>query len=119
MSYKNVKFLCYYDYMKGEKKVKNKKNIIIGSALVSIFLIAGLYFYTKVYSEKINVVSYKEPAQINESGYQITKYENLDAYDWIDDDNVLVLKENGNYDSDSGMAYVSIYNLDTKKRGII
>lgn len=94
--------------------MKNKKNIIIGSALVSIFLIAGLYFYTKVYSEKINVVSYKEPAQINESGYQITKYENLDAYDWIDDDNVLVLKENGNYDSDSGMAYVSIYNLDTK-----
>lgn len=97
--------------------MKNKKNIIIGSALVSIFVITGVYYCTKTYSQKINVVSYKEPAQINESGYQITKYENLDAYDWIDDDNVLVLKNNDSYndeDSLNSITCMSIYNLDTK-----
>ncbi|HCW52317.1 MAG TPA: hypothetical protein DG753_00940 [Clostridium sp.] len=95
----------------------NKRFIAVGSVVVTMLLVIGTYYCTKAYSEKINVVSYKEPAQINESGYQTTKYENLDAYDWIDDDNVLILKDNGNYhnfDSDIDMAYVSIYNLDTK-----
>lgn len=95
----------------------NKKFIAMGLVLISTFSVTGAYCYTKAYSEKINVVSYKEPEKINESGYQITKYEDVDAYDWIDDDNVLVLKDNGvyhNYDSDIPMSSISVYNLDTK-----
>lgn len=95
----------------------NKKMAYLISGLATICLISGIAIYRGVHAENIKVVDYKEPEEINENGYQITKYENVDAYDWIDEDNVLVLKDNGyyhNYDADIPMSYISIYNLNTK-----
>ena len=71
----------------------NKKMAYLISGLATICLISGIAIYRGVHAENIKVVDYKEPEEINENGYQITKYENVDAYDWIDEDNVLVMMQ--------------------------
>lgn len=94
----------------------NKKLMIIGSLLVAAALTVGVSLCTKAYTEKINVVDYREPEEINESGYQITKYEDVNAIQWIDENNVLALKSIplSNNNQYAPKKLMSIYNLNSK-----
>ncbi|APM37928.1 hypothetical protein [Clostridium kluyveri] len=65
----------------------------------------------------IKVMEYKPSAKVNENGYQIDKYQNIESVAWINENEVLTLtrkSEFKNADSIRTIRYCSIYNLNTK-----
>lgn len=68
-------------------------------------------------SQDIKVMEYKPSAKVNENGYQIDKYQNIESVAWINENEVLTLtrkSEFKNADSIRTIRYCSIYNLNTK-----
>ena len=68
-------------------------------------------------TQDIKVTAYKPSAKVNENGYQIDKYENIESAAWINENEVLTLtrkSEFKNADSIRIIRYCSIYNLNTK-----
>jgi len=68
-------------------------------------------------TQDIKVTAYKPSAKVNENGYQIDKYENIESAAWINENEVLTLtrkSEFKNADSTRMIRYCSIYNLNTK-----
>ncbi|ADK15009.1 MULTISPECIES: hypothetical protein [Clostridium] len=68
-------------------------------------------------TQGIKVTAYKPSAKVNENGYQIDKYENIESTAWINENEVLTLtrkSEFKNADSTRMIRYCSIYNLNTK-----
>ncbi|OAA95146.1 hypothetical protein [Clostridium coskatii] len=67
--------------------------------------------------QDIKVTAYKPSAKVNENGYQIDKYENIEGTAWLNENEVLTLtrkSEFKNPDSTRIIRYCSIYNLNTK-----
>jgi len=68
-------------------------------------------------TQTIKVMAYKPSAQINQTGFQIDKYQKIESAAWINDNEVLTLTKKGDFknaDSTVPIRYCSIYNLNTK-----
>ena len=92
-----------------------------GVIFAGVIAICGAALYITVTSskpsEEIRILGYKasdEGSNIN--GYQIKKYEKIRSTEWLDDENILILKDNGKFknpDSDIEKYLISKYNLNS------
>ena len=95
--------------------------------ILSLFLTIGVIGSVTTYgiishfpistSESIKVMAYKPSAKINQTGFQIDKYQKIESVAWINDNEVLTLTKKGEFkkpDSTLPIRYCSIYNLNTK-----
>lgn len=98
----------------------NRKKLS-GLILAIIVAIGGAALYIAVTSSKpsgdICILGYKASDEGNNiSGYQIKKHENVESIEWLDNDNLLTVKENGSFknpDSEIDKYFISKYNLNS------
>lgn len=92
-----------------------------GLILAGIIAIGGSALYIAVTSnnptEDICILGYKASDEGNNiSGYQIKKHEDVESIEWLDNDNLLTVKENGSFknpDSEIDKYFISKYNLNS------
>lgn len=89
---------------------------ILGTSAKMLYSTNGTLI-AKAENKDITLLAYKPAAQVNTSGYQIDKFDNLENVAWLKNDEVLSLKFkelHTNPDSTVSIRYCSIYNLSTK-----
>lgn len=92
-----------------------------GLILAGIIAIGGSALYIAVtsseFSEDICILGYKASDEGNNiSGYQIKKHENIKSTEWLDNDNLLILKGNGSFENPNAEIdkyFISKYNLNS------
>lgn len=97
---------------------RKKLSVLI---LAGVIAICGTALYITVTSSKPNedicIVGYKASDEGNNiNGYQIKKHENIESTEWLDNDNLLILKGNGSFknpDAEIDKYFISKYNLNS------
>ena len=97
------------------------RNKLLGLILAGVIAICSAALYITVTSskpsEEICILGYKASDEGNNiSGYEIKKHENIETTEWLDNDNLLVLKDNGSFknpDEEIDKYFISKYNLNS------
>lgn len=101
---------------------------MLGKKILALILVTGVIGGVSIFkitsdvsaksTSDIKVMAYKPSAKVNENGYQIDKYENIESAAWMNENEVLTLTKKSEFknpDSTTIIRYCSIYNLNTKK----
>ncbi|MDP4145921.1 MAG: hypothetical protein Q8936_15775 [Bacillota bacterium] len=101
---------------------------MIGKKVLTLVVVAVVIGGTSIFvtshptvaagNQNIKLLDYKPAAKVNENGYQIDKYENIESVAWLNDSEVVTLTKKGcapNSGGHGNIRYCSIYNLNTKK----
>lgn len=79
---------------------------------VSIIIVGSIFWFCNLRNvqAEIKTMGYLPPSGYNNSSIQVDKYENIKSVGWINENEVLTLRDKGD-----GNYYCGIYNLNTKE----
>jgi hypothetical protein len=100
----------------GKKKIHA---IILPGVVGFVIGVLGINYYNPFTdTQNIKVIAYKPSAKVNEDGFQIDKYGNVESVAWLSENEVLTLSKKSEFVNPGStriIRYCSIYDLNTKQ----